>query len=77
MTEKRYQNKADIWSMGCVFAELVYCSKPFIESGVDPEERHLFRTANSCFPLSPKNGAELGTVSSYDLLVVILKTLGQ
>ena len=77
MVEKKYQTKADIWGMGCVIAELDACSKPYIEAGVDRKDRQLFKAANSCFPLSPKPDVEIGTVSSKDLLIVILKTLGQ
>lgn len=54
MIEKRYQTKADIWGMGCIIAELVCCSKPYIDAGVDPKDTKLFQSANSCFPLSPR-----------------------
>jgi len=44
-----YDSKVDIWSLGCIFAELKYS---FQHRNDDPSERILFK-GGSCFPLSP------------------------
>ena len=43
-----YDNKIDIWSLGCIFAELLFLQ----ENYENFEEIHLF-PGKSCFPLSP------------------------
>ena len=47
-----YDFKVDIWSLGCILAELMYTWQP---GNHNPKERYLFK-GNSCFPLSPRDG---------------------
>jgi len=49
-----YDSKVDIWSIGCVFAELMYTWLP---GKHDPNKRILFR-GNSCYPLTPIGGVD-------------------
>jgi serine/threonine protein kinase len=46
---QNYDFKVDIWSLGCIFAELMYTWLPGYH---DPESRTLFQ-GGSCYPLSP------------------------
>ena len=46
-----YDNKIDIWGLGCVFAEIAYMTSN--ASDMDPNNRYLFQ-GTSCYPLSPK-----------------------
>mgnify|MGYP004541905467 CR=1 FL=1 len=49
LNSNSYDNKVDIWSIGCIFAELMYTWLP---GEHDPNERYLFK-GNSCYPLTP------------------------
>jgi hypothetical protein len=31
LLEKDYEYSIDIWGVGCVFGELIHCSKPYIK----------------------------------------------
>ena len=83
LTENYYDKKVDIWSMGCILGEMVYCSIGNRKGrDVDVNERFLFR-GTSCFPLSPcksmieqrkaQEGGEqqANVVSSNDQLIKI------
>ena len=50
LLEKDYDSQIDIWSLGCIFAELTYLIVP--NSDVQKKERILFPGA-SCYPMSP------------------------
>ena len=49
LTQKEYDSKIDVWSLGCVFSELALLNKTKAGSA----SKALFR-GSSCFPLSPK-----------------------
>ena len=59
LIEKDYNTAIDIWAVGCIFAELLYCTDNYKnDPGHDHRaKRHLFR-GNSCFPLSPLKNRE-------------------
>ena len=69
-----------MWSMGCIFAELLWSQ----EAKRDPKNTSQIRAifpGNSCYPLSPKaskesNSNEDPKISSKDLLKVICRTIG-
>ena len=53
LIEKNYNKAIDIWSLGCVLAEMLYCcssNKNRLTKNFD--DRFLFQ-GSSCFPLSP------------------------
>lgn len=52
MVEKNYDTAVDMWSMGCVFAEMLYCTDVYKAENKNLENRFLF-PGSSCFPLSP------------------------
>lgn len=49
LQNETYDQKIDIWSLGCIFAELAYI---WDSNQKDITNRFLFK-GNSCFPLSP------------------------
>eukprot|EP00828_Plagiopyla_frontata_P008002 TRINITY_DN13896_c0_g1_i1.p1 TRINITY_DN13896_c0_g1~~TRINITY_DN13896_c0_g1_i1.p1 ORF type:complete len:484 (-),score=71.73 TRINITY_DN13896_c0_g1_i1:72-1523(-) len=51
LVEKNYSEAIDIWSFGCIFAELQNTIK---ENVNDYKKRKALFPGNSCFPLSPK-----------------------
>mmetsp|Transcript_30629 Transcript_30629/g.47010 ORF Transcript_30629/g.47010 Transcript_30629/m.47010 type:complete len:214 (+) Transcript_30629:415-1056(+) len=52
LLEKEYDSSLDVWSMGCVAAEMIACTKAYRDSGVSVDNRFLF-TGSACYPLSP------------------------
>ena len=77
LDSRDYDFKIDIWSLGCIFAELMYTWSPGCNVS---KERYLFK-GNSCYPLTPIGGAKnqedgVGTVSHKDQLICILQVLG-
>jgi mitogen-activated protein kinase 1/3 len=50
LIEKNYDSKIDVWSLGCIFAELLQGMKEFSANIYD---RLPFFPGQSCFPLSP------------------------
>ena len=71
LIEKNYDQAVDIWSLGCVLAELLSVSKPYIKQAKSlpkgkershaiasiVDRRHLF-LGDSCFPLSPRHSGK-------------------
>lgn len=49
--EKEYHSKVDMWSLGCMLAELVGCTRQYAQAGIKYSTT-LFK-GSSCFPLSP------------------------
>ena len=60
LMEKSYDQGVDLWSVGCVLDEMIYCSEPYIkklqkkEIGLYLKQKASFK-GTSCFPLSPCN----------------------
>jgi serine/threonine protein kinase len=60
LTQKRYDQSVDIWSMGCILAELIYSSMQYSQDPkFDQDDRFLF-PGTSSFPLSPCEEMEDG-----------------
>ena len=73
LTEKLYDKSIDIWSMGVILSEMLYCSTPYSkEPGFDCTERFLFKGTSS-FPLSPKESG----ISENDQLVKIMSIFSE
>lgn len=77
LIEKNYDDKIDVWSLGCIFAELLHCLKcPELEM----MPRKPFFPGQSCFPLSPDKTAPVSDsgfpVSNKDQLLMIIERLG-
>jgi serine/threonine protein kinase len=78
LTQKEYDSKIDVWSLGCIFSELALLNK---NKAVNTSKA-LFR-GSSCFPLSPKietldfSRAPKDAISKNDQIVKILLVLGQ
>ena len=76
LLEKDYGPAIDIWSAGCIFAELLSMMKEHAPTYLD--RKPLF-PGSSCFPLSPDHKAEKKhgfPHSSTDQLRVIFDTIG-
>ena len=69
LTEKLYDKSIDIWSMGVILSEMLFCSTPYSKApGFDCTNRFLFKGTSS-FPLSPKSDG----ISENDQLVKIMR----
>mmetsp|Transcript_11663 Transcript_11663/g.19691 ORF Transcript_11663/g.19691 Transcript_11663/m.19691 type:complete len:137 (+) Transcript_11663:668-1078(+) len=54
LTYPYYNTGADIWSLGCILAELLYCSMEYTkQKEFDNKKRFIFQ-GDSCFPISPQ-----------------------
>lgn len=77
LTYPYYNQGADIWSLGCILAELIYCSQDYSKRpGFDNKKRFIFQ-GDSCFPISPKktNDSTKESVSSGDQIIKICQRL--
>ena len=58
LLEKSYDQSIDIWSLGCVFYELLFIAqmnkllKQDLNLGNRPQDKRVLFPGNSCFPLS-------------------------
>lgn len=77
LLEKEYGPAIDVWSVGCIFAELLGMMKESAPTYLD--RRPLF-PGKSCFPLSPDKHAKEEKsgfpVSKNDQLAVIFQVIG-
>lgn len=67
LTEKAYNKAIDIWSLGAILLELVYCS----QEENDPQDRFMFK-GTSCYPISPEGRK---AINQHDQLVKIMERL--
>lgn len=78
LLERIYTTAVDMWSAGCVFAELL---EMIVEVQPDITERSALFPGESCFPLSPSDkptGTVLGLpIAPKDQLSSILRILGE
>jgi mitogen-activated protein kinase 1/3 len=52
LTFPLYNQGCDIWSLGCIAAELIFCSSTYASSSnFDNRKRFIFQ-GDSCFPIS-------------------------
>lgn len=82
LLEKNYDTAVDVWSAGCILAELLYCTDNY-KNDLDHDHmklRHLFK-GMSCFSLSPveiEGFEDCEEVSGeQDQLVKILEVIGR
>ena len=86
LTQKRYDQAIDIWSMGCILSELLYCTDVYAQDISHQQNDRFLFPGTSCFPLSPcgeeaqfkSAGSETSNVvSENDQLLKILRIKGQ
>lgn len=65
--QSQYDRSADVWSVGCILAEL------FQATAIPLSDRLALFEGESCFPISPS--VELETISQNDQLLKILTAL--
>ncbi|EAN33603.1 Protein kinase domain protein [Theileria parva strain Muguga] len=74
LLQENYSFAVDIWSVGCIFAELLNMMKVNVS---DPCDRSPLFPGSSCFPLSPDNkNANPRTTRENDQLNLIFNVLG-
>jgi mitogen-activated protein kinase 1/3 len=82
LTEKDYWQAADLWSLGCIVLELIYCLDKYRpKHKLNPSESVVFASSSS-YPLSPiqtdpkKKEQSIVQIDSDDLIIRILQVLG-
>ena len=77
LIEPAYTEKVDLWSFGCILAEMLSCSQPY-KKYVKASNRILFK-GNSSYPLSPYPGDALGleSIVADDLMFKICNVMGK
>jgi len=77
LIEKNYDTKIDVWSLGCIYAELLGMLKEHAPTFLD---RGPLFPGTSCFPLSPDTNARAKKsgfpVTHQDQLNIIFSVLG-
>jgi len=78
LMEKDYGSGIDMWSVGCIFAELLSMVREHVSNYT---ERKPIFPGKSCFPLSPDKSGRSSNVNGYpssatDQLYVIFQVLG-
>jgi mitogen-activated protein kinase 1/3 len=53
LLNKEYSTPIDVWSIGCIFAELLNTMRESVPNFLD---RHPLFPGRSCYPLSPVRG---------------------
>jgi len=71
LLQRNYTHAIDIWSVGCIFAELIQMET----SGVRVVDRGPLFPGSSCYPLSPDRKSHRGR-QAHDQLTVIFDILG-
>lgn len=77
LCEPQYDQGIDMWSVGCILAEMLNVTESQQKKETDELNRVLF-TGSSCFPLSPcdemlsQNDEDFNIVSHDDQLVKII-----
>jgi serine/threonine protein kinase len=66
LLDRHYNKAVDIWSLGCVLSEIIYCSNGLSSSfKFNSDSRYLFQ-GKSCYPISPLKDAEEDTIGNND-----------
>ncbi|VTZ68714.1 mitogen-activated protein kinase 2, putative [Plasmodium chabaudi chabaudi] len=74
LLQENYTKSIDIWSTGCIFAELLNMLQSHIS---DPTNRFPLFPGSSCFPLSPdRNSKKVHEKSNRDQLNIIFNIIG-
>eukprot|EP00917_Polyrhabdina_sp_WS-2016_P023417 GHVP01050767.1.p1 GENE.GHVP01050767.1~~GHVP01050767.1.p1 ORF type:complete len:394 (-),score=61.02 GHVP01050767.1:995-2176(-) len=75
LLQENYNEKIDIWSVGCIFAELMGMLK---ENCAEPSDRSPLFPGQSSFPLSPRRSSQGSSSRSrqQDQLAYIFRVLG-
>ncbi|CRH00010.1 mitogen-activated protein kinase 2, putative [Plasmodium relictum] len=74
LLQENYTTSIDIWSTGCIFAELLNMLESHINN---PTNRFPLFPGSSCFPLSPdRNSKKVHEKSNKDQLNIIFNVIG-
>ena len=69
LVDHNYNQSADIWSLGCVLAELLACTSDYHKvKQYDIKKRVLFK-GSSCYPISPLHKLKEEQKKNYDSLI--------
>ena len=55
LLDHNYNQSADIWSLGCILAEMLYCSTPYIYKKKYRFKKRIMFMGKCCHPISPSH----------------------
>ena len=70
-----YDKSCDIWSLGCVLAELMACSKPYSSKKMYQLNRRILFSGHSSYPLSPRRDIDNKSIKHSDQMFKILEKI--
>ena len=74
LTEKTYNESIDIWSAGLVLSELMRCTEKFRQHTEEGSiKKSILFKGKSCYPLSPADGSDDGSVYESDQIFKVLE----
>ena len=79
LVEKRYDQASDMWSLGCIFSEIISASLESREQCKikrDDQARHVLFNGHYCFPLSPDptdRSSSISTCNNNDQIYKIVQ----
>ena len=72
---EKYNTKADLWSIGCIFAEVLKTTTNYERAEVPSIGRAVLFLGGSCYPITPHK-KDCHVVEDTDQMVKIVKVLG-
>lgn len=58
LLDHNYNQAADVWALGCILAEMVNCSTPYVEKKNYQYHKRVMFQGSCCHPISPSKAAQ-------------------
>ena len=69
LLDHNYNQSVDIWSLGCILAEMISCSTPYINNKKYKLENRIVFSGTCCHPISPFIGNESEAYNAKQLSI--------
>jgi serine/threonine protein kinase len=75
LCDQNYNQSCDVWSLGCVLAEMLNCTEKQLEKRKNNFKKRIMFRGESCYPISPfknNNDGEETLIDNKDQIIKIL-----